>query len=92
MEERNRRRWKVKNIKLETCILKCLANVDTGLREKTLMNEVSIDMDRPTLTTDEFLDALHAVEDRALVDRWTNLMGETVWGITDLGKNALKGL
>jgi len=49
-------------------------------------------MDRHDLTTDEFIDTLVYLEDRALVDRFTNLLGETVWGITAAVKDALKGL
>lgn len=82
----------MKNPALNNAILKILARLDTGLREKTLQAEVDVAMDRPTMTTDEFLDALRFLEGRALVDRWTNLIGDEVWGITDAGRSALKGL
>ncbi len=80
------------NPALNNAILKILARVECGLREKTLQSEVELAMDRHDLTTDEFLDAVRFLDDRALVDRWTNLVGESVWGITEMGKNALKGL
>ncbi len=80
------------NPALNNAILKILARVECGLREKTLQSEVELAMDRHDLTTDEFLDAVRFLEDKALVDRWTNLVGESVWGITEMGKNALKGL
>lgn len=80
------------NRSLEICILKILNRVPTGLREKTLQAEVEIAMDRPTLTSEEFLDALISLEDRALVDKWVNLIGDTVWGLTPMGGDALKGL
>ena len=60
----------MKNTSLNVTILKILARIDTGLKEKTLQNEVEIAMDRPDLTTDEFLDALVFREDRGLVDNW----------------------
>ena len=80
------------NRALEIAILKILNRVPTGLREKTLQSEVEIAMDRPTLTSEEFLDSLISLEDRALVDKWVNLIGDTVWGITQMGGDALKGL
>lgn len=82
----------MKNPALNNAILKILARVECGLREKTLQNEVELAMDRHDLTTDEFLDALRFLDDKALVDKWTTLIGDTVWGITEMGKNALKGL
>ncbi len=82
----------MKNPALNNAILKILSRVDCGLREKTLQNEVELAMDRHDLTTDEFLDALHFLEDRTLIDKWTNLVGDSVWGVTDMGRSALKGL
>jgi len=77
---------------LETVILKNLMRVETGLKEKSLMCAVEIEMDRPDLTTAEFEDAVRVLEDRGLVERFQNLLGETVWGITAAGRDALKGL
>lgn len=82
----------MKNPALNNAILKILARVDCGLKETTLANEVALAMDRPALTTDEFYDALIYLEEKALVDKWTNLFGDTVWGITATGRDALKGL
>lgn len=82
----------MRNPALNNAILRILARVGCGLREKTLQSEVELAMDRPDLTTDEFLDALGHLEDRALVDRWTNLIGDTVWGVSAMGRDALKGL
>ena len=82
----------MKNPALNNAILKILARVDCGLKEKTLQAEVELAMDRHDLTTDEFLDALGYLADKALVDKWTNLIGDTVWGVTDTGRDALKGL
>lgn len=82
----------MKNPALNNCILRILARVDCGLREKTLMAETELAMDRHDLTTDEFSDALIYLEGRALVDRWTNLVGDDVWGISAAGRDALKGL
>lgn len=77
---------------LNNAILKILARVDCGLKEKTLMSETELAMDRHDLTTDEFRDALLFLEDKTLVDRWTNLAGDVVWGVTAMGRDALKGL
>ena len=82
----------MKNPALNNAILKILARVECGLKGKTLMAETELAMDRPDLTTDEFHDALIYLEDKALVDKWTNLIGDTVWGITSAGRDALKGL
>ena len=82
----------MRNAALNITILKILARIDTGLKEKTLQNEVEIAMDRPDLTTDEFMDALVFLEDRALVDNWKTLIDDKVRGITAAGRDALKGL
>ena len=82
----------MKNPALNNAILKILARVACGLREKTLQAEAELAMDRLDLTTDEFLDALGFLEDRALVRKWDNLIGDTVWGIEPAGRDALKGL
>ena len=82
----------MKNPALNNAILKILGRVDCGLKEKTLQAETELAMDRHDLTTDEFLDALNFLADKALVDKWANLIGDTVWGITDMGRDALKGL
>jgi len=82
----------MRNRMLETVILKNLMRVETGLKEKSLMCAVEIEMDRPDLTTAEFEDAVRVLEDRGLVERFQNLLGETVWGITAAGRDALKGL
>ncbi len=82
----------MRNPALNNAILRILARVGCGLREKTLMAETELVMDRHDLTTDEFLDALGFLDDRALAESWPNLAGETVWGITDAGRDSLKGL
>jgi len=82
----------MKNPALNNCILKILARVDCGLKEKTLMDETALAMDRHDLTTDEFHDALRFLEDKALIAKWANLIGDAVWGVTDMGRDALNGL
>jgi len=82
----------MKNPALNNCILKILARVGCGLKEKTLMAETELAMDRHDLTTDEFHDALLFLEDKALAEKFDNLLGDTVWGITAAGRDALKGL
>ena len=82
----------MRNPMMEITILRILNRVNTGLKEKTLQAETEIAIDRPTLTSDEFTDTLIALEDRALVRNRKNLIGETVWGITEAGKAALKGV
>jgi hypothetical protein len=56
------------------------------------MCAVEVEMDRYDLTTAEFETVLAELEDKALVEKWKTLLGDTVWGITDMGRNALKGL
>ena len=82
----------MKDVMLEKTILKILQRVECGVREKTLMNETEIAVDRPYITTDEFTDALVGLEDRGLVENRQNLIGERVWQITEVGKAALKGV
>lgn len=82
----------MKNPALNNAILKILARVDTGLKEKTLQAETELAMDRLDLTTDEFLDSLTFLADKALVESWTNLIGDKVYGITAAGRDALKGM
>ena len=79
----------MRNITLEKTILKVLRRVETGLKEKTLQSEVEIAIDRPTLTSDEFLDALIELEDRGLVESGENFLGEKVWQITVEGELAI---
>lgn len=82
----------MKNPSLNIAVLRILSRIDTGLREKTLQAEIEIAMDRPDMVTDDFLDALVYLEDRGLVENWTNLIGDKIWGITAAGRDALKGL
>ena len=82
----------MRNELLERVILKNLQRVETGLKEKSLMCAVEVEMDRYDITTAEFEDTLRALEDKALIDRFTTLIGDTVWGITEMGRDALKGL
>ena len=82
----------MRNEMLERAILKNLARVDTGLKQKSLMCAVEVEIDRYDVTTDEFEDTLLALEDKCLVDRHTTLIGDRVWGITQMGRDALKGL
>ena len=82
----------MRNEQLEIVILKNLARIDTGLREKTLQCAVEIEMDRADLTSAEFEDALVSLRDRALIDNWQNLIGNKIWCITATGRDALKGL
>ena len=81
----------MKNDLLNVTILKTLNRVETGLRKKTLQSEIEIAMDRPTLTTDEFEDALIYLKDRALVETYVNMLGDEVIMISEDGKAALKG-
>lgn len=76
---------------LNTTILQILNRLPAGLKEKTLQNETAILMDRPTLTTVEFEDAIRELEDRELIRRDPTLLGDTLFSITGLGKEALRG-
>lgn len=82
----------MRNEKLNAAILRNLLQVDCGLKERALRCAVEIDLDRPDLSTDDFELALKELEDKALVESFTNLLGAKVWGITAMGKDALKGL
>jgi len=82
----------MRNEQLEHVIMLNLRRVDCGLKAKTLQCAVEIEMDRQDLTTAEFEDALKMLEDKALIEKFDNLLGATVWGITAMGRDALKGL
>lgn len=82
----------MRNEQLEHVILANLRRVDCGLKAKTLQCAVEVEMDRPDLTTAEFEDCLKALEDKALINQYQNLMGNVIWGITETGRAALKGI
>ena len=82
----------MRNPVLEHHILAILNRVDCGLKEKTLMAEVSLAMDRHDLTTLEFEDTMIYLSDRLLVENWENSLGDKVYGISNGGRDALKGL
>lgn len=82
----------MKNPALYTAILRILRRLDTGLKEETLASETTVATDNPRLTTNEFSDALLFLEQKALVEKFYNLIGERCWGITDLGRAHLAEL
>ncbi len=82
----------MKDIMLEKSILKILARAECGIRERTLMGETEIAMDKAWLAIDDFREALASLHERGLVQRKHNLMDEVCWAITGLGKAALKGI
>ena len=57
----------MRNETLERVILKNLHRVETGLKEKSLMCAVEVEMDRYDLTTNEFEDVIRSLEDKGLV-------------------------
>lgn len=75
----------MKNDSLNTQILLCLSRRKTGMSEKTLKAETAIGYDDSTLTTEEWRDAIRFLEDKAMVESFADLMGDTVWAITDMG-------
>lgn len=75
----------MKNDSLNTQILLCLSRRKTGIAEKTLKAEVVIGYDDPTLSSDEFRDAMRLLEDKAMVETFPDLMGDPLWAITDTG-------
>lgn len=82
----------MKNPALNNAILKILARVDCGLRIETLQSETAIAMNAPGMTSFEFASALEHLEDKGLVRQWISIIGYRTWGITEAGKDALKGL
>jgi len=75
----------VKNLSLNNQILLALSRRKTGMSERTLKAETLVGYDDPTLTTDEFRDALRFLEDHAMVETFPDLMGDPLWAITDTG-------
>ena len=75
----------MKNLTLNNQILLALSRRKTGMSERTLKAETLVGYDDPTLTTDEFRDALRFLEDHAMVDTFKDLMDEPLWSITDTG-------
>lgn len=75
----------MKNQQLYNQILLSLSRRKTGMSEKTLKAETAIGYDDSTLTTEEWRDAIRFLEDKAMVESFADLMGDTVWAITDMG-------
>lgn len=82
----------MKNPALNTAILKILARVGCGLREETLRSETEIAVNDPCLPSYDFREAVGYLEDRGYVRQWVNAVGYRTWGVTDAGRDALKGL
>jgi len=78
----------VRNPLLEQIALIVLARRHEPIHFWAFSNNVSLEMDDPDLTTDEFRDTLRHLEDRGLVQRKEDSLGYTVWSITQLGKTA----
>lgn len=75
----------MKNQQLYNQILLSLSRRKTGMSEKTLKAETVIGYDDPTLSTDEFKDALRFLTEHAMVETFDDLMGDPLWAITDTG-------
>ena len=75
----------MKNDSLNTQILLSLSRRKTGMSEKTLKAETLIGYDDATLTTEEFRDAIRFLEDKAMIEQFSDLMGDTLWANTDMG-------
>lgn len=75
----------MKNDSLNTQILLSLSRRKVGMAEKTLKAETLIGYDDATLTTEEFRDAIRFLEDKAMIEQFADLMGDTLWAITDMG-------
>ena len=75
----------MKNDSLNTQILLSLSHRKVGMAEKTLKAETLIGYDDATLTTEEFRDAMRFLEDKAMIEQFADLMGDTLWAITDMG-------
>lgn len=81
----------IANPELNTAILTVLKHVGAPLAADTLLKEVAINLDRPSLTTQDFTDAIRFLEARDLVSRDISLLGRPLFSITSLGKEALRG-
>ncbi|MBR2837408.1 MAG: hypothetical protein IKE55_01350 [Kiritimatiellae bacterium] len=79
----------MKNPNLYNQILLALSRRRTGMSEKTLKAETVVGYDDPTLTTDEFRDALF-LEEHCMVETFEDLMGEPLWAITETGLARLR--
>ena len=75
----------MKNLNLYNQILLALSRRKTGMSEKTLKAETLVGYDDPTLTTDEFRDALRFLEERCMIETFEDLMGDPLIAITETG-------
>lgn len=80
------------NQQLRREILMNLESTKYGLTEESLKCAITISTGDINLTTREFRQEIERLEEDQLVASWENLNHEQVWGITDLGKKALKGI
>ena len=75
----------MKNQQLYNQIRLALSRRKTGMSEKTLKAETVVGYDDPTLSTDEFKDALRFLEEHCMVETFDDLMGDPLWAITETG-------
>ena len=75
----------MKNPNLCNQILLALSRRKTGMSERTLKAETLVGYDDPTLTTEEFLDALRFLEERCMIETFEDLMGDPLIAITETG-------
>ena len=80
------------NQQLRRVILLNLERIEFGLTEESLKCAVTVETGWLRLTTNEFMTELRELERRGLVRKWENLNGEMVYGIEDMGRDALRGL
>lgn len=73
-------------------ILMNLEKTKYGLTEESLKAAITISTGNINLTTSDFRKEVERLEEDGLIRSWENLNHETVFGIEELGKKALKGL
>lgn len=76
---------------LNKAILDVLQKVQAGLKAEILRDEVAIKLRRPSLTTQDFDNAIRFLEARDLIARDLNLLGRPIFTITPRGEEALRG-
>lgn len=79
----------MRNPLLEQVTLRALRGRTTAAPFWTIADSVSLELQQPELTTDEFLRTLQLLEERKLISKEKDLLGYSRWSITDLGKTAI---
>lgn len=80
--------YKMRNVFLETMLLKLLHEQRSPMSFSQLMDCVDMDVAQPYLTRDELLGTIRRLEDLELIEEQQNLLGYERFSLTEKGEHA----